>query len=333
MEKPFDLTAVACYHTNGDDMYNAEVKERFLSTIEDEKSAKTMRNYLRKFSDAESISEKDIAQMDAQEAITATKKINAKSKSTVRNALTNVKKYVSWCVNNSVLQDCEGGFMQIGEGDIESEDPDVYILSENDLISSMRKACDFSECSPGVPYLLFTWLGMDKKEIIGLKDSQVDLERRVVYGKDGELLIRDFSENIRDILEDYRNCKVVYMYGTNKPVYRDMSLDTFLKRFTTKPSYIGKPYSVSAVEAQVGIMNEAYKKMCHESKLTPLNVARSGRFFRLFITEYTLGDDITADRNRALFDEIMKSAGKSQRSRKDDINMYREYKKARLTQH
>ena len=333
MEKPFDLTAVACYHTNGDDMYNAEVKERFLNTVEDESNAKTIRNHLGKFSKVESIAEKDIAQMDFNEAIVAAQKIHARSKSTLKNVLASTRKYVFWCIENGVFPDCGKGFSDITTKDVECVDPDVFILSENDLISSMRKACDFSECSPGVPYLLFTWLGMDKKDIIELKDSQVDLEKRVVYGRNGELLIRDFSENIRDILEDYRNCKVTYMYGTNKPIYRDMSLDTFLKRFTTKPSYIGRPYSISAVEGQVSIMNEAYREVCHESKLTPLNVARSGRFFRLFITEYTLGDDITADRNRALFDEIMKSAGKSQRSRKDDINMYKEYKKARLTQH
>lgn len=344
MEKSFDLTAVACYHVSGDSMYkkkkelyNAEVKERFLSTIEDEKTAKTVRGHLKKFSTVEEKMGKDIAQMDIQDAIEATQELGIKSTPTVKNTLASTRKYAQWCVNNKAFPDCGAGFCDIKTADVEYSSAKVFFLNEDELLSSIKTVRDIENGEVEVPYLIFCWLGVDKKTIRTMKDFQVDLENRIIYSADGEVLVRDFSYKIRDILMAYKKCRVSIKYygGSPSESYKDMSVDTFLKHFFTEKvmkagsdKNIGKPFTVDAIRGATDRISADYEEKFGVRKLTPKNVETSGCLSRLLIAEIELGDDITAPKNRRLFDSIMKLTDKSRRN--DYVSMYKKYKVARL---
>jgi len=318
-------------------MYNAEVKERFLSTIEDEENAKTLLRHLKKFSSAEEKKGKDIAQMDIYDAIEATQELGIMKPSTLKTVLTSTRKYAKWCTNEGIFSDCGSGFCDIKTADIEYSSAKIFFLGEDDLLSSIKAVRDIENGEVEVPYLIFCWLGIDKKMIRTMKDSQVDLENRVIYSTDGKVLVRDFSYKIRDVLMVYKKCRVSVKYygGAPSESYKDMSVDTFLKHFFTEKvlktgsdKNIGKPFSAGAIRGAVGRISADYEEKFGVSKLTPKNVETSGCLSRLLIAEIELGDDITAPKNRRLFDSIMKLTDKSRRN--DYVSMYKKYKAARL---
>ena len=318
------------------ELYNAEVKERFLCTIEDEKTAKTVRGHLKKFSTVEEKMGKDIAQMDIQDAIEAAQEIEVKSTGTLKNILASTRKYAQWCVNNEIFPDCGAGFCDIKTADVEYSSPNIYFLNEDDLLSSIHQVCEFDVGKPEVPYMVLCWLGLTKDDIISLKDSQVDLDDGIIYSHDGNILVRNISERLIGVLTQYASCKkATRQFGAGaRPLMKDMSVDTFIKKMIPVNSSIddngaGVPYKIGALDALVSNLNTKYKEFHPgKDKITPNNALDSGRLFRLFMSECETGDDVTSTRNKKLFDKEMHITEKSRRS--DYVSMYKKYKAARL---
>ena len=345
VQKSFDLNAVSCYHETGDSMnsavselYNPEVKEQFLSTIENEGGdVKKVLGHLKKFTPAEKERGMDIAQMDIDDAIEVTQNLGIRSTSTLTNTLVSIRKYVNWCIKEEAIPNCGNGFSDINSADVAYSKPSIFFLNEDDLLRSLSLVRDLDNGEPEVPCIIFSWLGIDRKIFQDIKDSQVDLDRRIIYGEGGRVLVSDFSSKIRDALLRYRNCMVSVKYYGGRPSYshKDLSVDTFLKHFFTEKVLkegsdedIGKPFTRPAIVGALGRLSADYTERFGTKKMTAKNAEVSGRLSKLLIADIDLGSDITSEANRKEFDSI--AGCKSKKKRSDFISMYRKYRDARL---
>ncbi len=322
--------------TKKKELYNAEVKERFLATIEEERAAKTVRGHLKKFSQVEKEMGKDIAQMDIHDAIEATQELKIKGNTTLKNTLVSARKYVRWCIDKEAFPDCATGFDEIKSSDVKYSSPNIFFMNEDDLINSMHQVCEFNLGRPEVPYMILCWIGLDKNDIIGLRDQQVDLENRVIYSTDGKVLIRGMSDEVVNALSMYVSCqKATRQFGAGpRTLIKDTSVNTFIKKMIpinvkSDDSGIGIPYKIGALDSLVTNLNTKYQSF-HPGydKITPKNALDSGRLFRLFMKECEIGDDVTSPKNQKLFDSIMHTEDKQQRT--NYVSMYKKYKAARL---
>ena len=294
-------------------MYNQEIKERFLTQLAQnspKSSVDTARQSFEKLSPYEEKREEDIAQMDQETAMDALLNVEAKSYSALRNVLVSARRYINWAIENHVFVDPAAGFLEITETDLEppTKAATQYFKDEEDLLAVLHSVRDFHEGYPEIPYLLLSWLGIDKRDIVAMKEDQIDLDSRTIKDASGNVVISGFSNAIKDALEAYVSCDRVFRdHGANPAwVIKDKSIDTFIKRFFTKDSnHYGEPPTTGQLDSRVNEAAKVYKKNGGKKKIAQGNVLRSGQFFRLAELEKAQGIDVTDPKHRDVFRAVV----------------------------
>lgn len=298
-------------------MFNPEIKERFLN---ENANAKFILSMCARYE--ESIG-KDISQMNKHDVGLVLQSADLCELSTIEGMLSVGSAYTKWCKDNNLLPDISDGFMSI---DVKDVDPSAVMAKmlfrdEEDFIRSMRKVREFDEGYPEVIGLVFVWLGLSYNDATTLKDSCVDLDTRVIYDNDGNVLVSGFSDGIHSIFEQFVKC----MNG-NRGAYnvvKDRSLDVFLKRMCSPSSpKMGTPILPRQLTNAVNRMNFQYEELGYPPRLSMLNVKRSGSLYRLWLAEQN-GLDVSNKNNREAVERVY--GGKKYRN---IIWQYKYYKKA-----
>lgn len=313
-------------------MYNEEVKRKFLEWYY--QGHKQNSQHLRYFEIVQPFEEsvgKDISEFQKEDARDCLVSLGVSSAGSMRNIISFFRQYEKWCVDNNVFENVHCGFCMLSVRDVDMSPSfsEVYFKDEDDFLQSLHAIREFDNGYPDVPYFIFSWLGLSKEYAVSVRESDVDLEDKVIYCPDGSICAMGFSDKIRDILQAFKDCKMGTR-GTRtgyRTVYKDRSADVFIKRFlprgTKNVENYGKPYTVSQMNGQINKYKTIDISEALLRKFTYQNVAKSGALFRLYIAEKS-GVNVLASENKKLMLLVNNSeAGKSNLS-KD----YIEYKKA-----
>ena len=306
-------------------MYNQEIKERFLN--ESFKNIMSSRDGFRKSEQLEIRTGKDIAEMTKEEAIETISAMDIREDSSLRSTLVSFKNYVKWCKDNSVFTNIPVGFIDIKPTDINLSEgiKDILFKNEFDFLSTLKSLREFDQGYPEPPTLCLIWLGLKAKEVIALKDSNINMKAQTVTIND-EVVISGFSEAIAEVLQQYIDCKVAERdHRTGwRQVIKDYSTDYFLKRMLPRGHLeFGKPYGPSQISSSINRLNTKLEDNGEPARLKPDNVWNSGRYNTLWEIEKT-GINITSPENRKIVEKVFRYS----KSYYNAIRMYKAYKEA-----
>ena len=314
-------------------MYNEDIKRRFLN--EKSKHLKKGSNKTWIFesldSNYESVHKKDVAELDKAEAIDAIESLNVEEIGSARALISFVREYVDWCKKEHVFTNIPGGFSLITVDDIDFGKVLGKILFKDDidLIESIKEVRTLDDGYSDVAILALSWIGLTREEISALRDNDVDLESRIVYGKSGEIIAMGFSDLICDVLQRYVKCRVSSRGNglTEMEVIKDLSVDSFLKKMCPRGSKkFGTEYSNVQIASQVNKLAVKYEELGHPRRHTITNVWRSGCFHKLWEIEQT-GVDVSARENRPVVEQVFRN----KKNYYNALRMYGWYKQAFFT--
>lgn len=318
------------YHClkGGGILYNEEVKRKFL---EEEAKNKVDRvhfsSVLNAFCRFEQLDQVDIAEMCKPTIIRCLEDLGLDEIATVRAYITVGNRYVKWCRTSGCFVGASNGFdgLSVDDIDISSAIRQSFFKNEVDLINSIQAVHDLDSGYADAPVLALAWLGLTMKEVLALRDSDIDLEGRIIHLPDGNS-INGFSDIIHDVLYRYSTCRVSSRDKGNitQEVVKDLSIDSFIKRMIPRGSkFFGRPVSHTQVRGQLDLMITKFRQSGSTRLPTFSNVWRSGRFYKLYQVEQS-GVDVFDFRNRPIIEEVFRH----KKNYHDTIKMYRWYKKA-----
>lgn len=271
---------------------------------------------------------RDIAEMNKDECISTISRMGLTEVRSVKGILSTLKLYARWCKKKSVFSAIPGGIFGVVPGDIcltESLGRELF-RDDADLIESIKKVIPVDAGYIEYPVFCLNWIGLNNSEIVALKDNDVDLDDRIIYGQDGSIVASGFSDNICDTLRKYRTCKSCMRPkgpGMVQAV-KDMSVNSFLKRMVLVGSgEFGKGYSLAAVNSQCSRMAKKYQALGYPHRHTYQNVWRSGRYYELYKIEQS-GVDIFDRANQPVIEDVFRH----KKNYFDILKMYSFYKKA-----
>ena len=309
-------------------MYNEEIKRRFLEEVAKNKTEKIHFSSLFNLSyDFEQSSEMDIAEMSRNSVISCLERLGFDEVATVRAYVTVGNRYVDWCEANGYFSNIPHGFKGLSVDDVDISDAisKSFFRDELDLVSSIQMVHDLNSGYADAPVLALAWIGLTMKEIIALRDSDVDLDNRCIHLLDGSV-INGFSDTIHDVLYRYSACRISSRDKGNvtQEVVKDMSVDSFIKKMLTRGSkFFGQEYREYQLRDQLTSLSDKFEAMGLQRRHSHSNAWRSGRFYALYQAEQS-GLDVFNFNNRPMVEQIFRH----KKNYHDTIKMYRWYKKA-----
>lgn len=313
-------------------MYNEDIKRRFLEEYQHQKLDRRSEWIFSKLGDTyEKTHGKDLAEMSFNEAKAAIESTGIEENATIRTAISVVKSYTEWCEKNEIFPCIPGGFKKLSAKDIDLSESlkEVLFKDDIDLIESIKEVRTLDDGYSDVAILALSWIGLTREEISALRDNDVDLESRIVYGKSGEIIAMGFSDLICDVLQRYVKCRVSSRGNglTEMEVIKDLSVNSFLKKMCPRGSKkFGTEYSNVQIASQVNKLAVKYEELGHPRRHTITNVWRSGCFHKLWEIEQT-GVDVSARENRPVVEQVFRN----KKNYYNALRMYGWYKQAFFT--
>lgn len=309
-------------------MYNEEIKRRFLEEAigktDEKRRSLGVLNVLSSFESSKGM---DVAEMSRPMVVSCLKAMQLDEVGTVRAYITAGNKYTDWCETNGYFLDTPHGFKGLSVDDVDISDAisKSFFRDELDLVSSIQMVHDLNSGYADAPVLALAWLGLTMKEILALRDSDVDLDNRCIHLLDGSV-INGFSDTIHDMLYRYSACRISSRDKGNvtQEVIKDLSVDSFIKKMLTRGSkFFGRKISQVQVKGQLDMLVEKYEQLGFPRRHNFSNAWRSGRFYALHQAEQS-GLDVFDFNNRPAVEQIFRH----KKNYHDTIKMYRWYKKA-----
>lgn len=287
-------------------MYNAEIKERFLS--ENKGWADVLLKLFDSISDYEESNQKDFSEMSRAEVILYLNNVGFLELSSLDTTISGLKRYSKWCVSQGFVSPEQSGILQISTDGI---DPSVamskmFFRDEQDFLYSMRKVADFEDLQNGVIALCLGWLGLTARESVALRDGGVDLVSRTISEPSGTVIVNGFSDDIARIFELYRATKTATRQNGNdtRTVIKDLSHDGFIKRVCSPTSVrIGEQVSGQQINTYVSKMNQKYTALGYSPRFSMENANRCGGLYRLWKLEND-GVEVLNKQNAGIVEQV-----------------------------
>lgn len=286
-------------------MYNEEVKRKFLEWYYQGHSHNPQHEkWFNDIEDFECQSGTDFSELDTGKMSDCINSISFTSSSSMQSMLSFLRAYTKWCQNFGAFPQHSRNTRSVKATSVNMAGgfSNAYLKDESEFLQALRMVHEFDNGYPDIPYLVFAWLGLNKEYAVLVRESDVDLDDKVIYGPDGSIYAMGFSDEIRDVLREFKNCKVA-IRGTGRgprTVYKDMSVDVFIKRFEKHGSdKFGVPYTCEQIEAQFRQARAIAGESVLTRKLSFRAARKSGVFNRLYQVERS-GVDVFDARNKAV---------------------------------
>lgn len=307
-------------------MYNQEIKERFLTEYTSGgKSKDSAGAMLDSVGVYEELLNKDVAEMSREDVIEALRYANIGTYKTAAAAQSVLRNYVKWCRANAVFSHVNEGLLSIEVDDIDSSRylGKLLFRSEDDLISELKTVRVFEDGYPEIIVLLLGWIGVEQKDVLSIKISDVSTSDKTVYLRVYNRTIH-YSDKIADILSMFERTKEGSRSagGDSRIVYRDDSYDRFVRKYCAK-GQLGKEFTPTQVKHMVSKLNLAYVAQGNEPRFTGGNVVMSGALHRVWQLENS-GVDVFSIKNKAVVAETFIVNAKLH----EILWLYKNYKRA-----
>lgn len=287
-------------------MYNAEIKERFLSDNPGLK--KTAPALFDDISEYEQVNKKDFSEMSKAEATLYLNNVGFLEIGSVEGKIASLKRYAKWCVSQGFVSPEQSGILKISTADVDPSGAmsKMFFRDEQDFLYSMRKVADFEDLQNGVIALCLGWLGLTAREAIALRDGGVDLVSRTISDPSGAVIVNGFSDNIARIFELYRATKTATRQNGATPyaVIKDLSHDGFIKRVCSPNSdRLGDPVSARQLTTFVEKLNQKYTALGYSPRFSMENAQRCGGLYRLWQLEND-GVEVLNKKNAGIVEQV-----------------------------
>ena len=308
-------------------MYNQEIKERFFNECTSlGKEKGNYRTIMDAIGEYEEKIQRDLAEMQVEDAIEALRYADIGVYNSATSAQSMIKNYVTWCYENKVFDHVNNNLLLIKISDI---DVSRYLArtlfkDEDELISEMQTVRRFDEGFTEGLILLFAWLGIEQKDALTIKIEDVNLKDRVIFARVYGKYIH-FSEKIADVFKIYEKTKEGFRSagGSFRPVYRDDSYDTYIRKYSPYSQLGEKPLTPARIRSSVGVISKLYVAQGKESRLWNGNVVASGALHRVYLLERS-GVNVFSKKNKEAVIEAFAVKSKLH----EILWMYKNYKKA-----
>ena len=308
-------------------MYNQEIKEQFIAEhATGEKERFGWRSMFETIGEYESLVGKDLSEMSIPEVVEALKPAVIGTYGTAAGVQCMIKAYARWCVDNCPFLYPNKALSGLEIDDIDASEyySKTIFTSEDELIFELESVRRFDEGFMEGLVLVLAWIGIEQKDVLSVNIRDVDLQERTIYVERLKKAV-SFSERIADVLKVYEKTKVGSRSagGTTRPVYRDDSYNTYVRKYSPKGQLGEKPLTPSRIRNAVGTINELYIAQGKPSRLWNGNIVASGALYRVRLLELS-GVDVFSKKNK---DAVVEAFGVKSKLH-EVLWMYRNYKRA-----
>lgn len=288
-------------------LYNNEVKQRYLQTLENDLSRKTIDFLFGRLSETEELLGKDIYDFKYQDFIMMFDRHKISSKATFMTNKSIIRGYIKWCTLNGYCEDTLSELNRVELGDINAalKIQTEMFKNEDDLFDCISEILADEDENFRDIYLAFYglyWYDLSRNEIYNLPSDAVS-KNTINVGNESIVISDRFSK----ILSRYRSASEVIMnINGQSRVYKFVSTTLFIKNINiSNASYeIDDNYHSQRRKKWDRIMNEtSVNSEYYGKRLVPTAIQKSGNFYRAYLDEKK-GVEITSKNICSYFREF-----------------------------
>lgn len=236
-------------------MYNAEIKEQYLSTRQPVVRVRHTQIFNQVSDLIEQPHHKDVTEASLDElrcGFTRFESIDVHAMGTILSA---VRSYNRWAHSTSqpfTFTDALEVFDERTDVDYTVGIRKYILPSPEALVSAVTRLYPIDEWYEVLPALIFAWLGVSSADCIRLKSDAVDFERRLFTLPDGTICPNEIPEAFIEPLRAYSKTRTATRFVNGEyPVFAD-DLGFFLKKMLPRSSKKqGKPFTPAQISANI----------------------------------------------------------------------------------
>lgn len=306
-------------------MYNAEIKEQYLSTRQPDVRVRHTQIFNQVSDLIEQPHHKDITEASLDElrcGFTRFESIDVHAMGTILSA---VRSYNRWAHSTSqpfTFTDALEVFDERTDVDYTVGIRKYILPSPEALVSAVTRLYPIDEGYEVLPALIFAWLGVSSADCIRLKSDAVDFERRLFTLPDGTICPNEIPEAFIEPLRVYSKTRTATRFSqVEYPVFAD-DLGFFMKKMLPRSSKKqGKPYTQKQISDNITDFCYRCEEQLHiRPTFNYTTITKSGVFYRLYQYELS-GANLYAKENK---DKVLSIANK--KSFKDVMTVYEAYR-------
>jgi integrase len=274
-------------------LYNEEIKERFLSQYDNEATQKTIKNVFQNTFIIENTLEKDLFEQNLTELGKSIENINPHTNNVARSTGRFISNYISWAIENgyreSNLNPLKGVEQEWYDKFVDRTRKIHYSYEEflsllNELQNNQDKAL-----------LFLLWNGISGERFSQLQELQVsdiNFEDKTVYVKERDYHV-PVSDECINILEKAINEKTYYSYVPKSKEFKEKDLlesPYLLKNVKSPRTVEGSKISMAVIYNRFAAIKESNSL----EYLTPNAISQSGMIYdtvQIYNEEKVLGYD------------------------------------------
>lgn len=306
-------------------MYNAEIKEQYLSTRQPDVRVRHTQIFNQVSDLIEQPHHKDVTEASLDElryGFTRFEPIDVHAMGTILSA---VRSYNRWAHSTSqpfIFTDALEVFDERTDVDYTVGIRKYILPSPEALVSAVTRLYPIDEGYEVLPALIFAWLGVSVADCIRLKSDAVDFERRLFTLPDGTICPNEIPEAFIEPLRVYSKTRTATRFSqVEYPVFAD-DLGFFMKKMLPRSSKKqGKPYTQKQISDNITDFCYRCEEQLHiRPTFNYTTITKSGVFYRLYQYELS-GANLYAKENK---DKVLSIANK--KSFKDVMTVYEAYR-------
>lgn len=250
------------YHEYKD--YSCLVDE-FVESIENKNTRYLTKNSLSHWVKlADQVYKKDLPELNRDEVMSLIDAMmETSSPTTIRNAVSKASSFCDWCIKNEKYPNAQNNFKAMTRISYEPWVEKNLVKDDVDLVCRLNRAGFlFDEGNPAFPLLALAWMGFDRRQVLEIKNEDVNALRHRVFDQ-------DIPKVFWEIFLKYNGGSTFVPCGETAIELKQEDLGYFIKRLVRTPS--GNRFDDTA------IVNTLY-----DTKFSYDNIWLSGIMYRLY---------------------------------------------------
>lgn len=268
-------------------MYNVDRKREYLITISNENSRKAGKSLFNRIEDVELYYSQDIADLKANDLKHALGMMHYLSFATLRTDLSLLKDYIYWS-NNNISPNDYNAIKVINAKDIDISEAICEELFKDE--DELKASLSFWSASEGYfesPIACLSWIGLDIKQILNLKNEDVYIENGTMFVRIPDRTIQIESDYIYEVLLNYSKTKsATRKHRSDWVVFAD-DIGYFIKNFIPSSKFAGRRMTPLLVRRKITKCNLTLPDGL--KKITLNNILLSGRLNRIMLEKQKTG--------------------------------------------
>lgn len=258
-------------------LYNEEVKNRYLQTYDNEGTQNTIRHIFTKSATTEETLQKDLYNFSLEDLIDVFKNINALTKSVVMSAGRFIKSYISWCIKNGYRDDNLNPLTGI-ENDWYAQwvNKNLKIhYSYNEFIELVEDPILLNAQDQACLFLLFEGVkGESFLELRSLKYENINFDENEIFINDREYSIKVSDQCLHYLQKAYEQ-KTYYTFHNGDYKEKELLESPYL--FKNVKAGRTEPGNMVSMAVFYNRLNSIKTDLLELEYLTPNGLSQSGQ--------------------------------------------------------